>query len=68
LIGQRDAEAAGREFRRALELNPAEASAHWGLARVHARAGRVDSAHAAMARAREICGTPGCGDGLAVRE
>ena len=68
LIGQRDAEAAGREFRRALELNPEEASAHWGLARVHARAGRADSAHAAMARARQICGTPGCGDGLAVRE
>lgn len=68
LIGQRDPDAAGREFRRALELNSAEANARWGLARVHARAGRADSAHAAMSRAVESCGWPGCADYFAVRE
>lgn len=52
LIGQRDPTAAGREFRRALGLNSAEANAHWGLARVHARAGMAPGARGHACRAR----------------
>lgn len=55
LIGQRDPETAGAEFRRALRTNPQDESSLWGLARVHARAGRFDSAYTARARASESC-------------
>lgn len=60
LVGQRDVEAAGRSFRRALELNPVEDAALWGLARVQMRQGRTDSAYAAMDRVLDTCGWPMC--------
>jgi predicted Zn-dependent protease len=60
LVGQRDAGAAGRSFRRALELNPVHDAALWGRARVEMREGRADSAYAAMDRVLDICGWTMC--------
>ena len=60
LMGQRDVEAAGRAFRRALELNPVHDGALWGFARVELRQGRTDSAYAAMDRALDTCGRYFC--------
>ena len=68
LQGQRDVAGAGRAFRRALELRPGYEAALWGLARVHAREGRADSALAAMRRAVEGCGWPMCRPYHEVRE
>ena len=58
LQGQRDVAGAGRAFRRSLELSPGGSAALWGLARVHAREGRPDSALAALREATASCFFP----------
>ena len=68
LVGQRDHVAAERAFRRALEIDPVRYAALWGLARIHARAGRADSAFALLGQAADRCGDPGCGPYYEVRE
>jgi tetratricopeptide (TPR) repeat protein len=60
LIGQRDLEAAGRSFRRAVELNPRSETARWGLARVDVRQGRTEAGLAAIDDLMETCGFPMC--------
>jgi tetratricopeptide (TPR) repeat protein/TolB-like protein len=68
LVGQRDRAAAERAFRRALELDPVRYDALWGLARIHVRAGRADSAFALLGQAVARCGNPGCSHYYEVRE
>jgi TolB-like protein/Tfp pilus assembly protein PilF len=46
--------AAEKEFRRALELNPNSADAHWGFAHLYSNTGRHDEALAEIRAAREI--------------
>jgi tetratricopeptide (TPR) repeat protein len=68
LMGQRDRAAAERAFRRALEIDPVHYDALWGLARIHVRAGRADSAFALLDQAVAKCGNPGCSPYYEVRE
>lgn len=68
LTGQRDRAAAERAFRRALEIHPVHDGALWGLARIHVRTGRADSALALLGRAAARCGNPGCGSYYEIRE
>lgn len=49
-----DQEAAGREFRRAVELNPGLANCHYGLSLYWTHVGRLDEAMAAIERARAL--------------
>lgn len=67
LIGQRDLDAAGRSFRRAVELNPRAEGALWGLARVDVRQGRTEAGLAAMNNLIETCGLTMCRPYFGVR-
>lgn len=68
LVGQHDPAAAEAAFRTSLALNPAGHAALWGMARVHARAGRADSAIALIETATEVCDWPGCDTYYEVRQ
>lgn len=67
LTGQRDVDAAGRSFRRALELNPRSEAALWGRARVDVRQGRTEAGLAAIDDLVERCGDPMCRPYFGVR-
>lgn len=68
LTGQRNVEAAGRAFRRALDLDAFNEAARWGLARVHVRQGRNEEGLAELDDLRTSCGFDRCVPYFGVRE